>query len=96
VNGRVCLTEGVLRGFLLKFVPPKLPEGANENGEVVLHVIVPRTGGKPAKISAVSGDPALTRSAVRAVRDWVFMAYVYKGQDVEMEGDLHIKFKATQ
>ena len=96
VNGRVCVSEGVLRGFLMRFVAPKLPEGATENGEVVLHVIVPRTGGKPLKISAVSGDPALTRSAVRAVRDWVFMAYPYKDKYVEMEGDVHIRFKASE
>jgi hypothetical protein len=96
VNGRDCLSEGVLRGLLARYVPPKLPQGANENGEVVLHVIVPRTGGKPTKISAISGDPALTRPAVRAVGDWVFMAYVYKGENVEMEGDLHIRFKAAE
>jgi len=96
VNGRICLSEGVLRGLLMRYVPPKLPQGANENGEVVLHVIVPRTGGKPTRLSAISGDPALMRSAVRAVRDWVFLAYVYKGEDVEMEGDLHIRFKAAE
>ena len=96
VNGRVCLSEGVLRGFLMRYVPPKLPQGANETGDVALHVIVPRTGGRPTTISAISGDPALTRSAVRAVRDWVFMGYVYKGEPIEMEGDLHIHFKAAE
>jgi hypothetical protein len=96
VNGRVCLSEGALRGLLLKLVPPEQPRGANGNEEVVLHVLIPRTGGKPAKISVVSGDPVFTRSAIRAVRDWVFMAYVYKGQDVGIEGDLHIKFDATK
>ena len=95
VNGRICLSEGVLRGLLVRYVAPKLPDGANQNGEVVLQVIVPRTGGKPAKILAISGDPALTRSAVRAVRAWIFMPYHYNGKDVEMEGNLHIRFKAT-
>ena len=81
--------------MLLRLVRPKLPKGANENGEVVLHVIIPRTGGKPAKIAAVSGDPVLTRSAVRAVRNWAFIAPTYKGDLVEVEGDLHIRFEAT-
>jgi outer membrane biosynthesis protein TonB len=80
----------------MRDVPPKLPEGADENGEVLLHVIVPRIGGKPAKISAISGDPALTRSAVRAVHEWVFMSYRFEGKEVELEGDLHIRFKAVQ
>jgi hypothetical protein len=96
VNRRICLSEGVLRGLLMRYVPPKLPEGADENGEVLLHVIVPRTGGKPANISATSGDPALMRSATRAVREWVFMPYRYEGKEVEMEGDLHIRFKPAQ
>jgi TonB family protein len=96
VNGRICLSEGVLRSLLMRYVPPKLPQGADENGEVVLHLTVSRTGGKPANISAISGDPALMRSAVRAVHEWVFMPYRYEGKEVEMEGDLHIRFKTTQ
>ena len=96
VNGRICLSEGVLRGLLIRYVPPKLPQGADENGEVLLHVIVPRTGGKPAKSSAISGDPVLMRSAVRAVREWVFLSYRYEGKEVQMEGDLHIRFKTAQ
>jgi hypothetical protein len=96
VNGRICLSEGVLRGLLMRYVPPKLPEGADETGEVLLHVIVSRTGGKPASISAISGDSALVRSAVREVREWVFMPYRYEGKEVEMEGDLHIRFKIAQ
>ena len=95
VNGRICLSEGVLRGLMMRYVPPKLPEGVDENGEVLLHVIVLRSG-KPAKISAISGDPTLMRSAVRAVRQWIFMPYLYKGEEVEMEGDLHIRFKPSQ
>lgn len=93
VNGRVCLNEGTFRGFLMQYVAPKLPEGANENSEVVLHVLVPKTGGKPTEISLVSGDPTLARSAIRAVRNWIFMAYLYNGEPVGMEGDLRVRFK---
>jgi Gram-negative bacterial TonB protein C-terminal len=88
VNGRMCVPEEVLRGLLIRYVAPKLPEGANENGEVVLHVMIPATGGNATKISVVSGDPALTRSAIRAVRGWIFMAYEYKHGHVAIEGDL--------
>ncbi len=96
VNGRVCLSEGVLRGFLMRYVPPKLPEGVHENGDVLLHVIVPPTGGRPARVSVVSGNPVLARSAVRAVRDWVFMAYAYEDTHLAMEGDLHVRFKPAK
>jgi hypothetical protein len=58
--------------------------------------MIPATGGYATKLSALSGDAALTRSAITAVRDWVFMAYVYKHGHVAIEGDLHIRFKATE
>lgn len=96
VNGRMCVNEETLRGLLIRYVAPKLPEGANENGEVVLHVMIPATGGNATNISPVSGDTALRRSAVRAVRDWVFTAYQYKHGHVAIEGDLHIHFKTAQ
>src|SRR5512133_3206561 len=49
VNGRMCVSEEVLRALLIRYVAPKLPEGANENGEVVLHIMIPATGGTPRK-----------------------------------------------
>jgi len=53
VNGRMCVSEQMLRGLLIRHVAPEVPEGANENGEVVLHVMIPATGGSATKISAV-------------------------------------------
>ena len=64
VNGRICVTEEVLRDRVAH-VAPKLPEGANENGEVVLHVIIPATGERATKVSVVSGDPPLTGAAIQ-------------------------------
>ena len=58
--------------------------------------MVPASGGKAGTISVVSGDPMLARSAIRAVGDWIFMAYEYKHGHVAIEGDLHISFKAAE
>jgi hypothetical protein len=95
VNGRLCVSEGVLLGFLLQRVAPKLPNGANADSEVILHVAVAKNG-KPVKIAVVSGDPMLARSAVRAVRRWLFMPYIYYGEYVEMESDVHVRFAASK
>jgi hypothetical protein len=94
VNGRLCVSEGVFLGFLLRRVAPKLPNGANGDSEVILHVTVSKNG-KPAKIEVISGDPILARSAVHAVRQWLFMPYIYYGKYVEMESDVHVRFPAS-
>ncbi|MGA3107809.1 MAG: energy transducer TonB [Terriglobales bacterium] len=94
VNGRLCVSEGVLLGFLLRRVAPKLPIGANPDGEVILHVAVAKNG-KPLKIAVISGDPMLAHSAVQAVRRWLFMPYTYRGKDVEMESDVHVRFATS-
>jgi TonB family protein len=63
----------------------------NANSEVVLHLVIGKNG-RPARISVISGDPALTRSVVRAVRKWLFKPYIYNGEYFEMESDVHLRF----
>jgi outer membrane biosynthesis protein TonB len=92
VRGRICVNEKVLYGFLVKRVAPNLPDAANVNSEVVLHLIVSKNGGKPARISVISGDPALARLTVRAVKQWIFKPYIYNGQCVAMESNIHLRF----
>jgi TonB family protein len=91
VNGRICVSEKILYGFRVRRVAPKVPDKANATGEVVLHLIVAKNG-KPERVSLISGDPALGRSAVRAVKQWLFKPYIYNGEYVEMESDIHIRF----
>jgi TonB family protein len=91
VNGRICVSEKILYGFLVRRVAPKFPDAANANGEVVLHLVVAKNG-KPARISVISGNSALARFAVRAVKQWLFKPYIYNGQVVEMESDVHLRF----
>jgi hypothetical protein len=52
VNGRICVSEKILYGFLVRRVAPKQPHTANANSEVVLHLIVARNG-RPARISVI-------------------------------------------
>ena len=91
VNGCICVSEKILYGFRVRRVVPKIPDKASAKGEVVLHLIVAKNG-KPRRISLISGDPALARSAVRAVKRWLFKPYIYNGEYVEMESDIHLQF----
>jgi hypothetical protein len=92
VNGRICVSEEILYRFLVKRVAPKLPDAANGNSEMVLHLIVGKYGGKPARIAVISEHSAVARSVVRAVKQWIFKPYIYNGEYVEMESDIHIRF----
>ena|ERR1700723_3327210 len=94
VNGRICVSEKILYGFRLRRVAPKVTDTANANGEVVLRLIVAKNG-KPKRIFLISGDPALARSSVRAVKQWLFKPYIYNGEYVEMESDIHLRFPDT-
>lgn len=94
VNGRLCVSEGVFLGFLVRRVAPKLPKGANADSEVILHVTVAKNG-RPVKIAVVSGDSMLAPSAALAVRHWLFRPYIYYGDYVEMESDVHVRFTAS-
>jgi len=94
VNGRICVSEKILYGFRLRRVSPKVTDTPNANGEVVLHLIVAKNG-KPGRISLISGDPSLARSSVRAVKQWLFKPYIYNGEYVEMESDIHLRFPDT-
>ena len=91
VSGRICLNEEILDRFLVRRVPPKPADTASAHGEVILRLIVGRDG-KPVRIFVVSGKPALTRSAVRAVKQWLFKPYIYNGEYIEMEGRIHLQF----
>jgi hypothetical protein len=94
VNGRICVSEKILYGFRVRRVAPKIPDMDSAKSEVVLRLIVAKNG-KPRRISLISGDPALARSSVRAVKQWLFKPYIYNGEYVEMESDIHLRFPDT-
>jgi protein TonB len=69
-QGNPPAAQGISVGLLVKRVQPKYPEKARQNriqGTVVLHALISKEG-DIVDLSAVSGDPLLVKSAVKAVK----------------------------
>jgi Gram-negative bacterial TonB protein C-terminal len=95
VNGRICVSEEILNRFLVTRVAPQNLNAAKPESEVVLHVIVGKDG-RAEKVSLISGDSSVARSAISAVKKWLFKPYIYNGEYVEMESDLHLHFPVSK
>jgi Gram-negative bacterial TonB protein C-terminal len=52
--------------------------------------------GRAEKVSLISGDSSVARSAISAVKKWLFKPYIYNGDYVEMESDLHLHFPVSK
>lgn len=103
-NGRVVYrspaegrgTSAPARGqrSLIHRVEPEYPAEARERhmqGSVVLDVQVLGTGAV-GNVAVVSGDPVLARSAVDAVKQWRYQPGSLKGQAVESQTRITVKF----
>src|SRR5215467_5496030 len=84
---RVRVSEGVLRGLVVKQVDPTYPPLARQariQGSVVLRVVISKTGDVE-NIQLVSGHPMLAPSAIEAVKQWKYQTYLLNGEPVEVE-----------
>lgn len=80
--------------YLLQRVEPEYPEAARQQhiqGPVVLAVLV-GANGSVRELTVVSGDPQLAKAATDAVRQWRFKPHQLKGQAVEFETRITVKF----
>lgn len=68
-----------------------LPRDVGIAGEVVLEVVVERSG-RVIKVSGVSGDPRLIRAAKPSVMKWVFTPYFLNGAAVQFLTNLTFQF----
>ena len=83
--------------YVLERVKPEYPKEAKQHhiqGRVVLRVLV-GTDGLVRDLTITSGDPELIGSATDAVRKWRFKPQRVKGQPVEFETQITVKFALT-
>jgi TonB family protein len=84
--------------MVLHKVQPKYPEEARENGiegTVRLHAIIARDG-SIAQLELVSGHPVLAKSALEAVRQWLYKPTLLNGEPVEVDTTIDVIFSLSR
>ena len=94
---RVRVSQGIVKGLLIRQIEPTYPTVAREariHGEVVLTAIIDKDGNIE-NLQLVSGHPMLAPSAIDAVKQWRYRPYLLDGQPVEVETTITVTFQLS-
>jgi protein TonB len=92
---RVRISSGVANSLLRHNVDPEYPWEAKQRhitGDVLLWIVIDKSG-NVASIRVEKGAPILVDAAVEAVKRWKYRPFVLKGEPVEAESTILIKFR---
>ncbi len=92
---RVRVSQGIVKGLLIRQIEPTYPTVAREariHGQVVLTAIIDKDGNIE-NLQLVSGHPMLAPSAIDAVKQWRYRPYLLNGQPVEVETTITVNFE---
>ena len=90
----IHIALGATTGLLIRRVNPEYPQKARRKGiqgTVVLHAVISKEG-DIVDLTAVSGDPLLVKSAVKAVKQWKYKPYFFQGKPVEVDTEIQVNF----
>jgi TonB family protein len=90
----IRVSAGVVAGLLISKVNPVYPpdaKAAGMQGSVVLRAMIGKDGTVEA-LQVVSGLPALTPSALDAVKQWTYKPYLLNGQPVEVDTTITVNY----
>jgi TonB family protein len=93
--GTVKISQGVTQGLLVKRVPPSYPQSAKQmhiQGTVQLQANITKVG-NVTNVKSLSGDPALARAAIDAVKQWKYRPYTLNNEPVEIQTTITVNFK---
>jgi TonB family protein len=91
---RVRVGNNAMAAKRVHTVNPKYPKEAKKKhieGTVRLEAVIGKDG-KVKDLKVISGDPALTDSALEAVKKWRYKPVKIKGEPVELETEIDVKF----
>jgi periplasmic protein TonB len=89
------ISQGVTQGLLMRRVQPVYPPQAlamRIQGSVQLKATISKDG-SIRDLTLISGQGALSRAAMEAVRQWKYKPYYLDGQPVEIQTQITINFK---
>ena len=90
----VRTSSAVMAGNILTRVDPVYPPEAKEakiQGAVVLRAIIGKDG-KIENLRVVSGPKELQKSALDAVRQWIYKPYLLNGEPTEVDTDITVNY----
>jgi TonB family protein len=93
-NVPIHVKGGIMAGQIVSKVNPVYPpdaKAAKVQGAVILDAIIAKDG-TVQNLKVVSGPDELQRSAVDAVRQWVYKPYLLNGQPTEVETKITITY----
>ena len=88
----------VAMGEPLEWIAPKYPKSARKagiHGDVVLMLSIDAAG-RVTGASAMSGDPELVESAIKAARKWVYVPYYLNGTPVAVTTKVLVRFNTGE
>ena len=93
--GVLNISQGVTQGLLIRRTQPVYPPQAlamRIQGSVQLQATISKDG-SIRDLKLISGQGALSRAAIEAVRQWKYKPYYLNGQPVEIQTQITINFK---
>ena len=96
-HGPIRISGGVAAGQIISKVNPVYPAEAKEQriqGAVVLRAIIDENGAVQ-ELTFVSGPPELQKSAIDAVKQWVYKPYLLNGNPTPVDTTITVNFSLT-
>ncbi len=90
----VRISSGVSAGRIVKKVAPSYPPDAkyaHVQGTVVLHATIDKSG-NVIDLEAIAGPVELVPSSVSAVRQWKYRPYLLKGEPIEIDTTIEVRY----
>jgi TonB family protein len=96
-RGPIRVSGGVIAGQIVSKVNPVYPQEAKEQGiqgAVVLHAII-GADGTVQELVVISGPPELQKSAIEAVKQWVYKPYLLNGDPQEVDTTITVNYSLS-
>jgi len=91
---RMRVSSSVTAGLLIRKVEPRYPEGAKSahiQGTVLLHAVIDKAG-NVIDLEAIAGPVELIPTTVNAVRQWKYKPYLLKGEPIELDTTVEVRY----
>jgi len=95
-RGPIRISGGVLQVNRVSFVAPEYPADAKVaklSGQVVLHVVISKTGSVERAQVVSSTNSIFDQAAMDAVQQWTYRPYRLNGDPIEVDSTVTINFQ---